>query len=110
MRGADPNEARSRPVKDFTKISLPIAALTLALGLQFAAPAPVEAAEPPRASKVRTMPLYQNFTWSAPRKARSTGNFRAKRLHAIKVSARGRGSWICSPSGSGRRASCYSRR
>ena len=95
---------------NFTKASLPIAALTLALGLQFAAPAPVEAAEPPRANKVRTMPLYQNFTWTSPRKARRTGNFRAKRIFAIKMSARGSGSWICSPSGSGRRASCYPRR
>ncbi len=58
-------------------------------------------------------PLYKTYAWIAPmgkaeRKARL--NHAQKRQIARTQSAKGSGSWICSPSGFGKRAACFTRR
>lgn len=85
-----------------------VASGCLIVAVTFAA-APVQAAGSTKAAT----PLYKSYAWVAPmskaeRKARLSQA--QKRQIARNQSAKGNGSWICSPSGFGKRASCFTRR
>src|SRR6056297_2954476 len=70
---------------------------------------PVQAAGSTKAATT----LYQSYAWVAPvskAERKAPLSQAQKRQIARNQSAKGSGTWVCSPSGFGKRASCFTRR